>query len=50
MMVEICYAPSSVLATISFMNGKGVFCTSWKQVERIMQAGVTCTSVSNYTA
>ena len=36
MMVEICYAPSSVLATISFMNGKGFFCTSWKQVERIL--------------
>ena len=36
MMVLICYAPSSVLATISFMNGKCFFCTSWKQVERIL--------------
>ena len=36
MMVVICYAPFSVLATSSFMNGKGVFCTSWKQVERIL--------------
>ena len=34
MVVVICYAPSSVHATTSFMNGKGFFCTSWKQVEK----------------
>ena len=36
MVVVICYAPSSVHATTSFMNGKGFFCTSWKQVEKIL--------------